>query len=95
MMNFEIAIMGVGVVTKFHVVRKPGPDGSFDYDGETGAIYHWTSWRPDPEGGLRVEQYTSHEVAHDPVDGPEMLALRVLQDWVTLRKSERKEECRS
>lgn len=87
MITFDIGVNATPV-TKFSVVRKPGPDGSFDYDGDVGVIYSWTSWRPESDDSPRacdLAQYTRSEVAHDPDDPVEILVLRVLEDWKRLR----------
>lgn len=85
MICFEIAIPGIGLITKFSVVRirtdvVPGPDGVEEVMGR----YAWTSWRPGEIEGC-YEEMTADEVMHDPNDPVEVLVHRVMQSWMKLR----------
>lgn len=82
MMCVEIAIPGSGVVTKFSAVRL---DTWRAVALAPQALYAVTAWAPgDPE--TLHERMTIYEVEHNPDDGAEALAYRILQGWIQIRK---------
>lgn len=82
MIHFSLSVNGT-TVTQFSVTREPGPDGSYDYDSETGAHYKWAAWVQARKGNM--ERTADGTVTHNPTAGIEALAHAVLTDWLALQ----------